>query len=61
MVLHIARFVRYANVFASSAGAVAKTQQRFLGVGRDERAVFGQDVAAAKAAALRQHRTVLSQ
>src|SRR5690348_1510006 len=57
-------YVRYANAFASCAGrfaAAAKAQQRLLRVRRDQRAVLGQDVATAKAAAMGQHRAVLAQ
>ena len=39
----MASLVRYANIFASCGGAVANAQQRFLGVGRDQRAVFVED------------------
>src|ERR1700710_3327546 len=60
----MARGVRYANRSTPCADQFtlfAKTQQCFLRVGRDQHAVLGEDVASAEAAAVRQHRTVLSQ
>ena len=46
------------NGFACMTSA-RETQQGFLGVGRNERAVFGQHVAAAEAATVRQLGTAL--